>query len=147
MIQAQYSRIAQKLYRLRWRFIYNDGKPDVFGVWDESSPHKANKASYQSKVNLASAVIQGECRFTGKIINIVEIPGHELRHVRCEAWAPLSMGIKTEASNKIKLLPRLHMMFFQTDDKIIGVTVDGNIVGSKINDTDKFKSFEHSAGA
>lgn len=143
-----YSRIPPKIYRLRWRFTYSDGKPDVFGVWDERSTHKANKASFQDKKNLSRAIIEGE--FLGKnrhIIQFIDIPGHEMRHVRCEAFAPLSTGMPIEGNeNKVKVIPRLGSMFFQTDTQKIGVDVNGRTFVENISAVDKFQSFEHSAG-
>lgn len=145
-VKVDYTRIPQKLYRLRWRFTYSDGKPDVYGVWDENSKHPANKASYQDKNNLKTAIIEGECRMTKAIIPLIEIDGHKMRHVRCEAWGSMGAALRTNSPNKVELRPRLHSMFFQTDDEILGVAVDGKTMARSIIGADKFKSFEHSAG-
>lgn len=145
---VDYSRIPAKLYRLRWRFTYSDGKPDVYGTWDETSKHKENKASFQNKNNLARAIIEGEYRGKNRnITQFIDIPGHEMRHVRCEAFSPLSI-VKLIDSRPGVMQPftLLSSMFFHTDDKMYGVDVTGQTFTRKIETIDKFKSFEHSAG-
>jgi hypothetical protein len=63
-------------FKLRWRFVYFDGKPDRFGAWSRAGD-QSTMAAYAPKEYLSKALVEGKNIRTGKTRVFFEIPGED----------------------------------------------------------------------
>lgn len=74
--------MAKKVYRLRWRFEYSDGKPDKWGIWNHDEECSPYGATLTDKTNLLFAHIEAEpIDGSEETKKVVTCAGPDLRHV------------------------------------------------------------------
>ena len=131
------------MYRLRWRFVFSDGRPDKIGGWNSTSQNPSDMAAFVDKKNLLMAIIEGEKIGAWTVKTLAEIDGHMYATAK---WvnalsAPMFVVKEFTAPGDIVGLE------MQTNDHAVTVFVDGQIKPRKLNDHDKqFKITEHSVG-
>lgn len=130
------------LYRLRWRFLFSDGKPDRVGVWNGTSQSPQDMASFVNKNNLLYAIIEGEKVGSWTTKEIVKIEGH--KYATCKWHVALSTPVFIQGNNEYVKAGDIVGLQMQTNDNAVTVFVDGTVKKEKLTDEErKFKLHEH----
>lgn len=131
------------MLRLRWRFVFSDGRPDKIGGWNSTSQNPCDMAAFIDKKNLLMAIIEGEKIGAWTVKTMLEIDGHMYATAK---WvtalsAPMFVDKEYKAPGSIVGLE------FQTGTHGITVFVDGQIKSRNLEHHDtQFKITEHSVG-
>lgn len=126
----------KSFYRLRWRFQYADGKPDVYGQWNGT----AIAAWSVDKTNLLYALIEGEKfgHWTQKVL--VRVPGQIFATAKWVAGTSVLMGGGDVKSTPAEIVG----LTLQTNDEAITAFIDGSVSRRALSAADrKFKLREH----
>lgn len=138
----QVSSIPKPFYRLRWRFIFKDGK-EKKGVWNGVSKNVEDSAWGIKKENLSKAIIEGENRQSWEITPFLELDGHDYAFAQWEAYSRISSVLRLQGEQT----PQVHisgLSFWTTTEKIT-VFINGSIERRALTPEDqKFKFKEHS---
>jgi len=131
------------MFRLRWRFIYSDGKPDRVGGWNGTSQNPVDMASFVDKKNLLMAVIEGEKVGAWTIKTLLEVDGHMYATAKWKTVLSAPMFAKQDFTSAGTIVG----LEFQTNDSSVVVYVDGQIIQRELTpDEQKFKLTEHRNG-
>lgn len=114
--QHQHVRLPQRMYRLRWRFDFVDGRVKR-GIWMDSSGKKCDGASHVNKNGLIRACIEGEHVKTFETVTFVEVEGPRYVSTQWDMVARMRTGFRGE---KIGLS-------FLTDKEKVSVLVNGQV--------------------
>lgn len=131
------------LYRLRWRFDYNDGKRSRYGGWNSASTNPRDMAAFIDKTNLAKAIIEGEMIGSWALKPFAEIDGH--RYVSC-SWI-MAASLPVFNAGIFKTGGSIIGMAMFTEDEQVLVFVDGKIAIRRLKPHEKKTDvMEHSIG-
>jgi len=136
--------IPNTVFRLRWRFIFADGRQKV-GIWNGTSPRKEDSAWAVNKEGLGAAVIEGENIYTQETKELLAIDGSDYAFAQWEAYSKVpGLG---PLSGSWRLRCHIYGLTFFTNDKKFTVWINGKIESRPLTDQEKkFKFKEHSAG-
>jgi hypothetical protein len=120
------------MYRLRWRFTFNDHKPDKIGVWNCVSGNPCDQAWSVNKTNLSRAIIEGEDE-KGNVIVFVDCPAQEYVSMQCEAYTLVpKLDFKSYTG-----ISYFYGLILITTEKKIKVRKNGKIVVTPLTEHDK----------
>ena len=91
-----------RLYRLRWRFEYSDGKPPRYGIWDFTDGDRvAELSAWRANAeNCLFAVVEAECVYSHETTRVIECPGADFVNF---AWVG-AQAINVDGSGNIPLM-------------------------------------------
>lgn len=119
----------QRLFWLRWRFDYGDGKPTKVGMWSDPGPEgdTATKAWCHNRGAVARAIIEGKNLATKEIMALAECPGVDF--VNFEWMAAASVN-PFRLDKGYTPLTRLQGLKLKTRDRELRVYEDGRVEDS-----------------
>lgn len=147
VVIPDYEPIPTRLFRLRWRFEFANGKAPRTGIWDGTSNNFGDSAAAVDKNGLLRVLIQAEDRLNnvGQMLTLVDCPGQEYASMQWEAYSRLP-GFFAGAG----ITPRAHVsgLSILTTDEKITAWVSGKITRAPLTEHDKqWSILEHSLGS
>ncbi len=89
--------IPERLYRLRWRFEFSDGRPPKYGQWSNPGNIETDGAWRVNKSNLSRAAVEAECLRTFNITTLAECDGWDFVNFEWQAVASMPGFLGVEA--------------------------------------------------
>jgi hypothetical protein len=96
-------------YLLRWRFEYADGKAPKYGMWSHPGKSPVDMAAFQTKANLAFAMIEGRHSVSREDKILAVCPGDDFCNFQWVAEAhfnPFGGGVTQQNVVGMKLVSR-----------------------------------------
>ena len=109
------------MFRLRWRFVFSDGKPDRIGGWNSTSQNHSDMAAFVDKKNLLMAIIEGEKIGAWTTKTLLEIDGHMYATAKWITALSAPMFIEKDFKSPSVVVG----LEFQTNDHAYQIFVNG----------------------
>lgn len=143
--QLPHNHGVKPFYRLRWRFVYHNGKPDRIGIWNGSSERMEDKACFVPKEGLLWAVVEGEKIGAWTVKEFFRIPGHEYFHAKWNAAARAPIFLREGQSYRAS--PDIVGLTMLTSKHAVTALVNGKVLKRPLKTEERtVKLTEHSLG-
>lgn len=100
---------------LRFRFEYSDGKPTVFGKWNDTNKHAKKQAWSINRHGLCRAIIEARNVATGEIKAVVDCPGSDYRFMQWRAVRSINLKSLSDTT----LTRNIGLVMWTTNKKIL----------------------------